>query len=276
MSQYIALRHTDGTFRKITKIGFYPDGGLFVMAPYHEARSGLLYKFRPDYSKRSIIARLDETLSYTADDKVKLSFHGDGFLQFSGLRSHTIISGRDEKRRPKGLGIIGRPPSPIFSGPAFGVMAWGLEDYEILPDGKAAVRFEQADVYSFPGGESDLPPEYLQGAPQSKDAFEVCFFLNRINELSAVQHQQGFPTVDLLYSFNGVQRYFRQRVIRSQFDKANYFLGVCVIKRVVRFASASGFSLSSPSFSQQALHAIYPRELSDSQIARSLNYRKAS
>src|SRR5215211_6850582 len=83
--------------RKLLKIVSYSEGGFAILTPYHSARSGLLMKMPVDYSRKGEIevASTDCT-TFTADDRVKLSFHKDGLVQFSGENPGKIISGVDQ------------------------------------------------------------------------------------------------------------------------------------------------------------------------------------
>lgn len=138
--------------RKITKIIGYGAQGFAVVTPYHAARTGFVGKMPVDYNKigRFVVPHAD-VIGFTADDRVKLSYHPDGFVQFSGEAQGTIISGRDPTTgEPKGVGLMSQPlSSPIRSGPSFGISAWGLRDFAILPDAEcgAAVLFERDDLY---------------------------------------------------------------------------------------------------------------------------------
>src|ERR1700678_798174 len=107
----IAVRSAaDQPARKITKIIGLGGSGFSVLVPYHKARSGFLFKMPIDPSVHAPglhNIRLDDLVSFTADDRVKLSYHVDGFAQFSGERPGRITSGRDPNTgEAKGLGLI--------------------------------------------------------------------------------------------------------------------------------------------------------------------------
>src|SRR5436190_17943309 len=121
----VCIRH-DGVIRKITKTVPYSDGGFALLVPYHSARVGYLTKMPVDYSKRGeILVERAEIVEYTADDRVKLSYHPDGFVQFSGERAGKIISGRDpDTGEPRGIGVLTNPMrEPMASGPNCGMQA---------------------------------------------------------------------------------------------------------------------------------------------------------
>ena len=118
---------------KIIKIVPYKNGGFAVLAPYHTARKGYLAKIKIDYRKKYIEIPRSEIIEYSARDCVKLSFHKNGFVQFSGEQSGKIISGLDPLTgNLKGLGILleNLLTNPIKSGPTFGVSVWGLSEFE--------------------------------------------------------------------------------------------------------------------------------------------------
>lgn len=91
----------------------------------------------------------EDVQGFTAADRVKLSYHADGFAQFSGEQAGRIESGRDsETGKPKGVGLLTHPLNdPINSGPSVGLQAWGLEEFELLKDGEEATIFEPDQIY---------------------------------------------------------------------------------------------------------------------------------
>ena len=93
----IAIQEAETTQpRKVIKIVPMGAGGYMVMAPYNQAREGFLAKFPVDYSRVGRFEMpLTDFISYAADDRVKLSVHKDGFVQFSGEDPGKIPSGRD-------------------------------------------------------------------------------------------------------------------------------------------------------------------------------------
>ncbi|MHB1752159.1 MAG: hypothetical protein ACYCTF_05610 [Acidiferrobacter sp.] len=151
----IAIRTvTGGPARKITKIIGYGAKGFAVVTPYHAARAGFVGKMPVDYKK---IGQFEvphtDIVGFTTSDRVKLSYHPDGFVQFSGEAQGAIISGRDPTNGlPKGVALMSQPlSSPVRSGPTFGITAWGLHDFSALPDtdavSPATVLFEPDDLY---------------------------------------------------------------------------------------------------------------------------------
>ncbi len=129
---YIICMRVGDRFYKISKLVFYNDKGFAFFCPYIAGNQGLLLKFEVDYAKKTQRIFEDEVIRFTAQDKVKLSYHYDGFVQFSGVNPSRIISGRDlETGKPKGLGIFSQPLSrPVSSGPSFGLVFWGLEEFD--------------------------------------------------------------------------------------------------------------------------------------------------
>ncbi len=148
----ICLRGPGGRLHKIMKIVPYAKGGSAVMVPYHPAIEGQAFRFRPDYGPEFYSIKREDMVTYRASHRLKLSYHLDGFVQFSGERKGTVLSGRDpETGAPRGLGIFSMPlATPITSGPAFAIMLWGLEQFQALtamPKTGIAVAFEPEDMY---------------------------------------------------------------------------------------------------------------------------------
>lgn len=147
----IAIEDDEGIYRTVSKIVPYRDGGFAVVAPYHAAKEGFLFKMAnpEELGGRFSVPAPAEVYRYTAAHRIKLSFHPDGFIQFSGENPGTMRSARGPLGEPKGLGIL-RPPlsKPIVSGPTFGILAWGLSDFARCPvSERGVVRFSQADLY---------------------------------------------------------------------------------------------------------------------------------
>jgi hypothetical protein len=144
----IAIDEGHGPRAKVTKIVGWRDG-FAVLVPYHSARRGFLAKVPVDYSTQRVRERSPELTEYTADDRVKLSMHRDGFKQFSGENRGKIVSGREADGTPKGLGLQAYPPHvPLFAGPRFILLVWGLEEFAPL-DGrqKATSILDERDFY---------------------------------------------------------------------------------------------------------------------------------
>jgi hypothetical protein len=249
----IAVEDDEGKYRSLTKIVPYPDGGFAVLAPYHAAKEGYLFKIAIPEELRG---RFDtphpaEIHRYSAADRVKLSFHPDGFVQFSSENPSTIRSGRDERGEPKGLGIL-RPPlsEPIVSGPTFGLVAWGLSDFaECLYSERNVVRFSQADLYY---GRGSTPMSEPKGIGIDGIVFPSIFWEavrgeppNQRLKMAFRELVSGFATVDV-------------RVV--SLENSNVFIGLFLSRFDIEFRSASGFELCSPGDKAHfRMFAIYPK-----------------
>jgi hypothetical protein len=148
----IAIREVPGAkARKLTKVISYGDGSFGVLMPYHSAHSGIIGKVPVD---RSVFGDwavpYDSMILFSSANSVKLSYHPDGFVQFSGQINGKVISGRDPvTREPKGVGLIASPLSdPIRTGASVGIVAWGLEDFDELDEPEeGALMFEKDEAY---------------------------------------------------------------------------------------------------------------------------------
>src|ERR1700722_15799339 len=107
----VAIRPSVGKpLYKITKIISLNGNGFSVLTPYHKAKSGFLLKnaINPQtfFSKPGEhLVKWVDCVAFTAENRTKLSYHVDGFVQFSSENPGTIISGRDPHTgEPKGLG----------------------------------------------------------------------------------------------------------------------------------------------------------------------------
>jgi hypothetical protein len=264
MSGHTIVIEDQGTLRKITKIVPYRGGGFAVLVPYHEARRGHLLKFPVDYSKRDLGVSSAEATEYSAEDRVKLSLHPDGFVQFSGENLGKIVSGRDPGTgEPRGLGVMSRPLSaPVNTGPTFGIVVWGLSEFEPLDaDGRHnAVVFSEEDYY------------YRRCTPDTWNGYVIEGFVLKDRYWGAVRNCEGKLTMSMMPMFEAVGAVFEFRVVPLPGQPV--LLGLMTSKVETGFDTPSGFTLNGPSDlkSEEALAAIYPAP-EDLGISSSLDYR---
>lgn len=124
----IAIRDDGGTLRKVTKIIQMRDG-FAVSVPYHSAKEGWITEHPMHYEKLDVHTVMpSELVHFTASDRVKLSIHLDGFVQFSRGGEQQVRSGFDEATQTiKGVGLRAPTPVVVTSGPTFGIVLRGLE-----------------------------------------------------------------------------------------------------------------------------------------------------
>ncbi len=273
-STTIAIQDVSGTTRKITKIVPHSGGGFAVLAPYHKARSGLLLKFPVDYDgKGETAVPFEECAGYSADDRVKLSFHPDGFVQFSGENPRKIVSGRDPQTgEAKGLGLMSNPLSnPIRSGPTFGISVWGLHEFEELEaDREGVLSFSQEEMY------------YRACVPGKENGAHVEAFLFEPRYWSGVRGKPPAMNLSLCVGmFEASGAALDLKVIRL--ENSDTFIGVLASHVRIGFSEESGFTLNGPSESVEghrkcALMAIYPASERDKiqknvRVSKSLDYQ---
>jgi hypothetical protein len=111
---------------KVFKVGFGGDGSYFVCAPYHPLNTAILGKLQVNYARRGgliLSEALDQALELAtlddSDQRLKLSHHPDGFLQFSGMG---VVSGRTSGGVPKGIGVRSWSLQEPTFGPSFAVI----------------------------------------------------------------------------------------------------------------------------------------------------------
>ena len=147
----IAIRPTVGAEpRKITKIVSLKDGGFSVLTPYHQAKSGYLAKLPMPAGVGPHVRQWSEGVTFTTENRVKLSYHADGFAQFSGESSEKIISGIDQVTgKSKGLGVRSNPLlAPTWSGAVAAITVFGIGDYLTTTDERSGtVIFEPDECY---------------------------------------------------------------------------------------------------------------------------------
>jgi len=239
--------------RKITKVIPYPTGGFAVVAPYHPAQRGWLARVPADYTKHEYKFHRSQAAEYDANDRVKLSDHADGFVQFSGERPGRIESGRDpETGEAKGLGLISNPISePIRTGPTFSVQSWGIHEFqEAAKPGSEDIVFDEEDFY------------FRRCTPDDANSFLLeCFVLP--NRLWAGVRRRGHRHTLFMshHHFEGTGLVLEWCVVPLPGQPA--FLAFCVSRMRVGFTSPSGFILNGPGYrlpdgTGEVLIAMYP------------------
>jgi hypothetical protein len=263
----IAIEHSDGTFRKIGMIVPYGDGGFGALVPYHTANEGYLFNKRGSFW---LGPPLQEE-RYTADDQVKLSFHPDGLVQFSGVRPGKILSGRDHKTgEPKGLGIIASPLStPITSGPTFSITIWGLSDFPVAEDDAEAIKFRLRDMY------------YRGCTPATANGVVIEGLLFPALAWSAVRGTGSDFRIHLSFSQFEIGRAMHEVRVISLHNQST-FIGLLAsniqtdLPPDEHFTPPnSGFIMAGPRDNKDVgLYAIYPKPtLINAENAKTLNYR---
>ena len=263
----IAIRAEVGAQpRKLTKIIGYGNKGFAVLMPYHRAKSGWVGKMPVDYKQIGLVRiSRDDFVAFTAGHRVKLSYHPDGFAQFSGEVQGKIISGRDQNTgEPKGIGLMTQPLSnPIHTGPSFAVVAWGLDDFEELREQDDAIVFELEDTY-FRG----CTPGTSNGWVLEVFAFPKRYW--------AATRQRG-AEYHLMMSFRGFEAsnaVIEMKVI--DLPDQDILLAGFISHTAVSFKSTSGWVLNGPgnqnaSGKGHVLVSFYPRDAVPLQESSSLD-----
>ncbi len=247
----------------------YGDGGVSLLSPYHAARAGFLTKTLYDYSKSEVTTSLEEAETFSASDRVKLSYHVDGFVQFSGEDRGRIVSGRDPVTgEPKGLGIVANPMNrPVQTGPAFGVMLWGLEDFDL------SRTKPRGDAIAF--GPDDFVYDHCDESSWGSYGIEF-FVFGMFFQPHVRQTAQRSYELPLWHNqFYGKGRMFNFKVVRL--GRQPFFLGAACFRRPpVDFPSPSGWTMASPGGLaagpiKPQLHAFYPAD-GGPEATRSLDF----
>jgi hypothetical protein len=272
----IAIRPMDQQRpRKITKVIGLNGEGFSVLVPYHRARSGYLLKMPIDPAQALTPGEWsvprEACVAFTAEDRVKLSYHSDGFAQFSSEVSGRIISGRDSiTGEPKGLGLFARPlDNPIWSGPSVGINLWGIDAFDEVSEAERTVLFEPNDCY------------HRGCTPDEANAWYVAIYAFPKNVIPPVRYYQGRALLDV--AFEGVNgpltSVVQMRVLQLPEEKV--FLGLYVNRLRVGFPQRSGWMLGGPGDwtkdrKGHVLKAIYPRDMIPVDGSSSLSRRPAT
>ncbi|MFZ3385486.1 MAG: hypothetical protein WA144_16340 [Candidatus Methanoperedens sp.] len=256
---------------KVTKIAFYRDGGFGIFVPYHSSKRGILTKLIIDYRKRESSIKREDVIEYTADDQVKLSFHPDGFVQFSGIHQN-IISGRDESGRAKGLGIYSNPLNRVIkTGPTCGSSIWGLKDFQQFTEpkrGEEVLEFNEIDYY------------YRDCAKDDWNGYTLELFLFELDSMKYIKELNGNKYLMIKHNNYMVPGFiFKHRVV--PFNNKDYLMTLIVSRTKFSFESRSRFSLNSPSQLLDKnkgiiLMAVYPPYTDLDLPKQNLNYNANS
>jgi hypothetical protein len=254
MSDTLVVIGSDGgRLHKITKICPFSDG-FAALVPYHSSRQGFLMK-NPVSFDRLGFQTFDELIPFTANDRVKLSVHWNGFVQFSGIDTKRIISGRDPiTGKPRGLALVGDTPVRTTSGPLFHVLIWGLDQFELLGSAtKNACEFTTDDFYHRKAGDIREQPAYML------EFFQLQRSLMNFQRLGP---RGPFVRCKLPYDSPVV---FRQDLRIIELPNQPYFLGCMVSRTFTDFPCDSGYVMKSPACRSAdddqfyGITAIYPR-----------------
>ena len=244
--------------RKITKIIGLNDGGFSVLTPYHKAQSGFLFKLPMEFRVAGVPgvhqSAWQDCVGFTAEDRAKLSYHADGFAQFSSEKSGRIISGRDrETGEPKGLGLMTRAlDKPIWSGPSIGVTLWGIHEFEAVQGYDDVLIFEPDQFY------------YRGCSPAEANGWYFCIYVFPKLVIPPVLFERGHHLLNVACEgLNGpLTSVVRMSVIRL--PNQGVFLGILVNRMIVAFPSPSGWILGGPGdYTKErkghVLKGVYPR-----------------
>jgi hypothetical protein len=245
--------------RAVCKILPLSDGGYSMVAPYHAAKEGWLYKHTVDYQKHEQSIHLSEAQHFAATDRVKLSHHWDGFVQFSGENPQKIKSGRNPLTgEPKGLAIMSAPIwKPITTGPTFGISAWGMTDFKQVTDTRATdVIFRSTDIY------------YYRCAPYTFNAYNMEGWIFGAPMWDGVRGTGNDLRLSMHFPlrWNAKRAILEFRVLPLATDDSDCFLGIRINRMCCNLPSPSGFEIGGPSNLRRGEHiaemlkATYPKD----------------
>lgn len=255
--------------RKITKVVPFAQGGFAVLTPYHAERQGYVAKIPVNYKAAGTeFIPQAEIKGFSVGERVKLSYHPDGFAQFSGEAQGRIISGRDRKTgEPKGIGLMTNPlDNPIRSGPTFGVTLWGIEDFDELKSNRAdtSIVFGEEDMYY-----RNCTPETANGWIIEVLAFPIRFW-------NAVRKKGNRYVISMSFGmFEASGAVIELRVI--PLPQQNVFLAGFASRAGLKFKSPSGWTINGPGQMDQTgrgqvLMAFYPDPVGKREDAEKLDF----
>jgi len=261
MSKYprwtVAIR-TDANdiARKVTKIVGLKSG-FSVLTPYHKASKGYICKMPIDPDKEGdYVQPFAETIGFTSESRVKLTYHADGFVQFSSEKPGEVISGRDPKTgEPKGCALFTNPlKSPIWSGPSIAITFWGLEDFEPLdPSDDEAIIFEPCHFY------------YRACSPNTANCWVLDIYIFPAGNVPPCRWEENHLVLDAAVEPLNPPLLSVRRFSVLHLPEENIFLGLAINSAIGSAPPISGWILSGPGDwtkerKGHVLVASYPRE----------------
>ena len=201
-----------------------------------------------------------ECISFTVENRVKLSYHADGFAQFSGEASGKIISGIDQSTgEPKGLGLRSNPLStPTWWGPVVSITAFDINDFLTTKDSTSGtIMFEPDEFY------------YRRCSPHEADGWILTIHVFPRNPPLPVRSRNNFPFLQVASEnnpFSPLTYIVEYRLV--DFQRAPVFLGLNLNRIVTKGGAKSGWALIGPSevggeadSKRYGLFALYPRPI---------------
>ena len=259
----VIVLHDLPTPRRVCKVITSSDGGFAVTVPYHKARSGSLFKAPRVHETGKAYVSFSDVVPFSASDRVKLAYHADGFVQFSGEHKGKIRSGKEDGK-PKGLALNTNPLArPVQSGPSVGCVVWGYDGFEPwVPRAKeATLLFRASDLYLEPSEQDS-----------GRECWSFSFFVFPSEQLEDAVG--SVATGDELAMRLPMNIHHRKSIFRVKLIRVSpaTVLGVIALRGECDFEAPSGFEFASPSDKDHCMFAIYP-PLADFDNAESLDYQ---
>ena len=241
-------------YKRICKVvEFNASDGGFCIIPSGQTQSGLLSKIPYKDTVGTYKINENDMVHFQDSERVKLSYHGDGFVQFSKVGSQGIISGRDATGAPKGVGLYSAPISnPIQTGPCMAISAWGTREFKVWkpkPAGNAII-IRDADFYI-----DEINPA---GHRPGIEGVNVSFLMFKTSQLEAQDKTLILGTRRIL---TPPRRLIApSRNLPARMIPLNRFITLAVIAERMRFQfrSKSGYCVNGPGDLNYRLCAISP------------------
>jgi hypothetical protein len=262
----IAIRDASGVGRQVIRITMQDDG-FGVQVPYHPAKNGWIYELPLDYAKTKFTVPLSAGKHYTVSDVAKLSFHMNGFVQFSRGGGKPIVSGFNPNLNLiKGAGLRAPDPVRVSMGPLFGVQIYGIENFDQCTT-KPVEMFELGELW-YRAGE----------ATENDTAFNVEVFMLPNDLLGAARAVNSKRMLRSKLPFKS-QIWFEHDIRVVEMPRLPFFLGVIVSRIPADAGLSSGYKIMGPGCggpgeAKKCIVAQYPcPEMVSTLNPTSLDYR---
>lgn len=255
----LAIKDSEsGNYYTALKIMPYSSGGFAVILPRHTGSStGVLEQYRmlyEDYGTKMKIVR-DSAQQYRAEDIVKLSYHQDGFVQFSSTTNRKIRSGKNEDGTPKGLGVQSWGlDDPVSTGASIALSLWGLGELSALSSSKVD------NAYVFETGAAKSHFAYPVTNDDIMYGFEIYIIKKSLNGYIFTVNGRKYATLTYMQPTEGTGYFTRLRtqVRLIEIPDQDIVLGVQWSRFGVKRESSFGYNLLGPTDGSYGLMATYP------------------
>ena len=236
----IAAEYGAGKWAYVAKIIPYgPADGGFAIIPQGNLHYGQLARHRTRDTFSHFIGPTASVIEQAkVSSRAKVSFHPDGFTQFSSIDRGAIVSGPDRQGWPIGFNIRARPFSrPVSTGGIVSLTFWGLSHLPPIAPALADVQFSRQILRTVPPVVFDAPASIARRGIVLEGYLLKEPFGRIVNDL-----KRPSCVINLWDGILGRQYPRFMRIVRLHSRDATLLLGARIAQ--VEFQPPAGISIS--------------------------------